>query len=93
MRWRPAPKRDIVELAGPMKMMAPRGLFLARPGRQAPTQDSSGDIECGTCHTVIYKGGGIFDKDAFAAAKKKHYASSPACENREHESRKDTTPL
>jgi len=79
IRWKPVPKRDIRELAGHLTRMAPRGLLLAKPGRQAPAQ-SSGGIECGTCHTVIYRAEGVFDTEAFHAARKKHYAVSPICE-------------
>ena len=85
MRWNPVPKRDISELAGPIKRMAPRGLLLARPGKQAPVQGSGNTIECGFCHTVIYKTEGVFDKDAFVAAREKHYAISPECEKQQKE--------
>jgi hypothetical protein len=82
MHWKPVRKRDISELAGPMKRMAPRGLLLARPGKQAPLQDSGGGIECGSCHQIIYRAEGVFNREAFAAARKKHYAVSPSCEIR-----------
>jgi len=84
MRWKPVAKRDIREVAGPTKLIAPRGLLLAKPGRQAPAQDSRSVIECGTCHTVIYKAEDVFDREAFYAARKKHYAMSPGCEGRGH---------
>ena len=83
MRWKPLPKRDISELAGPTKRLAPRGLLLARPGKQAPVQDPGNGIECGTCHEVIYRPENSFDRDAFEVARKKHYAISPECESRE----------
>jgi len=82
MRWKPLPKRDISEVGGPMKRMAPRGLLLANPGKQAPAQDSANGVECGTCHTIVYKAEGVFDKEAFNAARKKHYSVSPGCESR-----------
>jgi hypothetical protein len=88
MRWKPVPERNVNELGGPMKRMVPRGLILGKPGRQAPVQDSGG-IECGTCHMVIYKVDGVFDAEAFQAARRKHYSVSPACEGREHRSGKE----
>ena len=84
------PKRDISELAGPMKRLAPRGLLLARPGKQAPVQDPGSGIECGTCHAVIYTAEGGFDRDAFEAARKKHYVISPECESRENDSKRNS---
>ena len=85
MRWRPVPKGDISELAGPTKWMMPRGLLLAKPGKQMPFHDSSAGIECGTCHRVIYRAEGDFDREAFYAARKKHYSVSPECESNEVE--------
>jgi len=79
MRWRPAEKKDLRELGGPIKRITPRGLSLAAAREQAPAQESSG-IECGTCHMVIYKPDGVFDPEAFREAKDRHYSSSPACE-------------
>jgi hypothetical protein len=64
-----------------MKRIAPRGLMLARPGKQAPVQDSN-CIECGTCHMVIYRPDGVFDAEAFREAREKHYSASPACDMR-----------
>jgi hypothetical protein len=64
-----------------MKKIAPRGLLLARPGKQAPVLDS-GAIECGACHMIIYRTETTFDPEAFRAAKKKHYSISPTCETR-----------
>jgi hypothetical protein len=90
MLWKPVPERDISELAGPTKRMAPRGLLLAKQGRQAPVQDSGG-IECGNCHMVIYKADGVFDAEAFQAARRKHYLVSPACESPEQRSGKDAS--
>jgi hypothetical protein len=81
MRWIPTEKKGMHELAGPMKRIAPRGLLLARPGKQAPIQESN-SIECGTCHTVIYRPNGVFDAEAFRAAREKHYSTSPGCEVR-----------
>lgn len=83
MRWKPIPRRDVSEVAGPMKRMRPRGLLLGMPGKQAPFQDSGNIIECGNCHLVIYRSEGAFDREAFYAARKKHYSVSPACESRE----------
>ena len=68
-----------MELSGPMKRIAPKGLMLANPGKQAPIQDSN-IIECGKCGTVIYRADGGFDVKAFDEAKRKHYSNSPACE-------------
>jgi len=92
MSWIPTPKRDISEVAGPMKRLTPRGLLLAKPGKQAPVQDPGGGIECGKCHMVIYKAEGVFDREAFAAARRKHYAASPGCESRERDSGKHASP-
>jgi ferredoxin-like protein FixX len=55
--------------------------MLARPGKQAPVQDSN-CIECGTCHMVIYRPDNGFDAEAFRAAREKHYSAFPACEIR-----------
>ena len=65
-----------------MKRMAPRGLLLGNPGKQAPPQDSGDGVECGACHIIIYKAAGFFDKEAFYMARRKHYAVSPGCESR-----------
>jgi hypothetical protein len=81
VRWRPAAKKDLRELGGPIKRIAPRGLTLSAARDQAGTRDSSG-IECGTCHMVIYRPDGVFDPEAFREAKGRHYSSSPACEAR-----------
>ncbi|MGA2973069.1 MAG: hypothetical protein ABSE39_10695 [Candidatus Bathyarchaeia archaeon] len=78
MVWKPAPKQDLTELSGPLKRIAPRGLLLANPGKQAPIQDSNG-IECGKCHTVIYRADKGFDVKALQEARKMHYSISPAC--------------
>jgi hypothetical protein len=51
------------------------------PGKQAPDQDSK-SIECGVCHSVIYKAEDVFDKEAFQEARRKHYSASPACEEK-----------
>jgi hypothetical protein len=64
-----------------MKRIVPKGFLLARPGKQAPVQDSK-NIECGTCHTVIYRIEGAFNPEAFEAAKKEHYSVSPQCKPR-----------
>jgi len=79
MRWRPVAERDIRELEGPVRQVAPRGLLLARPGKQAPGQESN-DIECGVCHAVIYRAVGGYDREAFLAARMRHYSASPSCE-------------
>jgi len=89
MRWKPAPKRNFSELAGPTKRIAPRGLLLGMPGKQAAVQGPDNGIECGTCHRIIYKSEGVFDAEAFQAARKKHYTVSPACESSEHDSKKE----
>ena len=89
MRWKAMPKRDISELAGPTKRLAPRGLLLARPGKQAPIQDPDGGIECGTCHEIIYRPEGAFNRLAFEEAREKHYSISPECESRKNDSRRD----
>jgi hypothetical protein len=79
MRWKPEATKDLTELAGPMKRIAPRGLLLANPGKQWPAQDSN-NIECGKCHMVIYRVEKSFDAKGFQEAKRKHYSASPACE-------------
>jgi len=89
MRWRPVPKRDISEVAGPVKRIAPRGLLLGGPQRQASPQGSGDGIECGVCHSVIYRPDGVFDKGDFDAARKRHYAASPDCEGKDAGSRKE----
>lgn len=81
VHWKPAPKKDLTELSGPLKHVAPKGLLLANPGRQAPIQDSK-SIECGKCHALIYTANDKFDPVAFQEAKKKHYATSPACDGK-----------
>jgi len=83
MRWKPVPKRDISELAGPTKRIAPRGLLLANPGKRTSVPNSG--IECGTCHRIIYMAEGVFEAEALQAARKKHYAVSPACEGGGHD--------
>jgi len=77
--WKPAPKRDLVELSGPLKRITLKGLILAKPGKQAPTQDPN-SIECGKCHMVIYRADKAFDSKAFEEAKRNHYSVSPACQ-------------
>jgi hypothetical protein len=62
-----------------MKRIAPKGLLLVNPDKQDPMQDPN-SIECGSCHTVIYKADKGFDAKAFEEAKKNHYSASPACE-------------
>ncbi len=79
MLWKPASKKELTELAGPLKQIAPKGLLLAKPGKQAPIQDSS-SIECGKCHVVIYRADKGFDAKAFQEARKMHYSIFPACE-------------
>jgi len=79
MLWKPAPKKDLTELSGPMKQVTPKGLLLANPGKQTPIQDSK-SIECGKCHAVIYTAKEKFDPKAFQDAKRTHYTISPTCE-------------
>lgn len=76
--WKPAPKTELNDLSGPLKRIAPRGLLLANPGKQAPDQ-KPGEIECGICHAVIYGTNKDFDANALEEAIKKHYSVSPAC--------------
>jgi len=76
--WKPVPKKDLTELSGPLKQIAPRGLLLANPGKQAKVEESNG-IECGTCHTVIYRPDKGFDAEALEDARKTHYSTSPTC--------------
>jgi ribosomal protein S27AE len=82
--WKPASRKNLIELSGPMKRIAPKGLLLANPGRQAPIQDSNG-IECGKCHVVIYPVGKGFDAKAFQDARNRHYSISPACKEKQQE--------
>ena len=79
--WKPVPTKNLAELSGPLKQVAPKGLLLANPGKQAPIQDSK-SIECGKCHVTIYTANDKFDPKAFQEAKRTHYARSPACEDR-----------
>ncbi len=76
--WKPAPKKDSTELSGPMKQIAPRGLLLANPGKQAPIEEPDA-IECGKCHAVIYRTDKGFDVKALEEARNIHYSVSPAC--------------
>jgi len=76
------PKRDLMELSGPIKRMAPKGLILARPGKQTPIE-SSNSIECGKCHMEIYRADDGFNANEFQEAKRKHYSNFPACEKQE----------
>jgi hypothetical protein len=80
MIWRPAAKKDLIELSGPIRRIAPRGLMLTNPEKERPIQDSSG-IECGKRHKVIYKADKGFDAAAFQEARKKHYSVSLASEH------------
>lgn len=77
-RWRPEADKESSELGGPMRRIVPRGLLLAAPAKQAPIPES-GEIECGSCHGVIYKPDNGFDAREFQEAKEKHYSLSPAC--------------
>lgn len=80
MNWKPVAKKDLRELSGPIKRIAPRGLILTNPENEKPIH-ASGWIECGKCHKVIYKADKWFDTTAFKEARKKHYSVSPACEH------------
>ena len=61
-----------------MKRLKPTGFLLANPGKQAPDVEGEG-VECGACHAIIYRSEGPFNTEAFLAARKKHYETSPAC--------------
>jgi hypothetical protein len=78
MLWRPEEKKELIELGGPMKRMAPRGLLLVNPDKRVSEQDPN-LIECGKCHKVIYRADKKFDSDAFQEARKEHYSASPEC--------------
>jgi hypothetical protein len=80
MIWRPVAKKDLRELSGPIRRIAPRGLTLTNSEKEKPIQNS-GWIECGKCHKVIYKADKEFDAAAFREARKKHYSLSPTCEH------------
>lgn len=69
-----------MELSGPLRRIVPKGLLLAKLGKQAPIQDLN-SIECGKCHMVIYRADTGFDAKAFQEARNKHYSISPACED------------
>ncbi len=77
MSWRASRTRELSEIAGPMKQIAPRGLILGPSRKQRP--DLELGIECGICHLVIYRPDGKFDGEAFQKAKKMHLATSPTC--------------
>jgi hypothetical protein len=81
MSWQPEEKRDLIEVGGPVKRVAPRGLLLVNPDKRASESDPS-MIECGKCHKVIYKADKGFDVNAFHQARKGHYSASPECEER-----------
>jgi len=73
-----------MDLSGPLKRVVPKGFLLAKPGRQAPTENPR-SIECGKCHALIYSVDREFDEKAFQEARRKHYLVSPACgENASH---------
>ncbi len=78
MSWRASRTRELAEIAGPMKQIAPRGLLLGPSRRQQPKMESG--IECGKCHLVIYRPDREFDAEAFQKAKKMHQELSPTCE-------------
>ena len=78
MSWRASRTRELAEIAGPMKQIAPRGLLLGPARRQQPKMESG--IECGKCHLVIYRPDREFDAEAFQKAKKMHHELSPTCE-------------
>jgi len=80
MNWRPAVKKDLIELSGPIRRIAPRGLMLTNPEKERPIQDSS-SIECGECHMVIYRADNGFNAKAFQEARRKHYSFSPTCQD------------
>lgn len=80
MIWRPAAKKDPIELSGPIRRIAPKSFMLTNPEKQNPIQDSSG-MESGKCRKVIYKADKGFDAAAFQEARKKHYLVSLACEH------------
>jgi hypothetical protein len=77
--WKAAPKKDLIEVSAPLKQITPKGLLLANPAQQATIQDSG--IECGKCHTVIYRADREFDAKAFQRARNNHYSISPACKD------------
>ena len=85
--WKSAPKKDLTELSGPLKRIAPRGLLLTNLGKRTPIRDSAG-IECGRCHVVIYIAEKEFDAKAFQEARKLHYSISPSCEGKVKEGHK-----
>jgi len=80
--WKPTSRKDLIELSGPLKRIAPKGLLLARPGKQGPIQDTN-SIECGKCHMVIYDADKGFDTKAFQEARNRHYSISPECKGEE----------
>jgi len=77
MSWNPSRTKEPNEVSGPMKRIAPKGLLLAHPGKQGPAPDSN--VECGKCHTIIYRPDRKFDATALQAAMKAHYSTSPKC--------------
>ena len=68
-----------MELSGPMKRIAPKGLLPTNTRKETSIQDSS-IIECGKCGEVIYRADNGVDAKAFQEARKKHYSISPGCE-------------
>jgi hypothetical protein len=79
MHWRPEERKDLIEVGGPIKRMTPRGLLLVDPDKR-PSQRDPSIIECGKCHEIIYRTDKGFDANAFQAARKAHYSTSPDCE-------------
>jgi len=77
--WKPAAKKDFMELSGPMKRITPKGLLPTNTRKEASIQDFS-IIECGKCGEVIYRADNGVDAKAFQEARKKHYSISPGCE-------------
>jgi hypothetical protein len=78
MSWKPEHKKELVEVAGPLRRIRPRGLSSLTPFKQEPRPDAK-SIECGNCHAVIYRADKKFDSAAFQAAKERHYSLSPEC--------------
>jgi hypothetical protein len=78
MLWRPAAKKDLMELSGPIKRIAPKDLPI-NVRKEVSIQDSS-IIECGKCGQTIYRADNGIDAEALKKARKKHYSVSPGCE-------------
>jgi hypothetical protein len=77
IQWKPNLKKELIEVSGPMRRIAPKGLLIS-PNRPEGLQDFN-TVKCGRCHAVIYVPDREFNKLSFKEAMKRHYSLSPEC--------------